>query len=413
MGTNTGQFTGYFGTVPYWVGGVTWNETTNAYTRTDSLSSYSLSTSPGDAYLPIHAQIKRCLFSDAGVVQYYTYPTNTALKADGVTPSVLTGADGQVMVEIPAFYYLYSYSSPTHTWKISQYPLLGYSLHPAFVKNGSNVAYRYIGAYEGILYDVSGSAYTNGGSTQVRDFVNDKLSSVSGFIPVSGTAPSNGTRAQFRTIASNRGTGWRQLDFDLASAIQLLYLVEYASFQTQAVIGAGITNVTDWAAYNGSYGIAPSGNSNVIGNATGNTAGSTSCAVEATKYLSYRGIENWYGHLTKWVDGINVNTGRAYVTNNASNWADDTAVNYTDIGIDMAKSSNYQATLLQQSRGFLPATVGADTGKIGDYYYYDSSWRVVDSGGSASYGSLAGGFCLYAYDASSAAYSFIAGRVCF
>ena len=31
--------------------------------------------------------------------------------------------------------------------------------------------------------------------------------------------------------------GWRNIDFALNSAVQLLYLIEYASFQSQAMIG--------------------------------------------------------------------------------------------------------------------------------------------------------------------------------
>ena len=407
----TGKTTGYYGTSQYWVGGLSWNELTDAYTRTDSLAGLTKAVSPGNALLPIHAQMKRVVLSDAGVVQYYLCATDSTLKADCSTPAVITGADGQVMVEIPAFYYLYSYSSPTHTWKLSQYPLVGYSIHPAFTKDGVDVRYRYVGAYEGILQDVSASnVYTDGNVTgQVKDFINDKLGSVSGKYPVV-----NGTRAGFRTIAANRGTGWRQLDFDLHSAIQLLYLVEYASFYTQNTIGAGITNVTDWVAYNNSYPLARSGNSNVIGNATGNTAGSTSALTESTKYMSYRGIEQWFGHLWKFVDGININAGRPYATNVRANFADDTTINYTDLGATIGTVSGDQNSLIQIGRGFLPASVGASSStKITDYYWYAAGWRVLVVGGSSGSGVPAGGFCVDADSASATLYSTFGGRLCF
>lgn len=389
--------------------GLTWNESTDAYTRTDSLSGLTLAASPGNSYLPIHAQMRRCILSDAGVVQYYLCSTDSTLKADCSTPANIDGTDGQVMVEIPAFYYYYNYSGTTHTWKISQYPKTGYDTHPAFTKDGSFVAKRYIGAYEGVLYDVSGSAYTQGTSSQVKDWTNDKLSSVSGF-----KAVTNGTRAQFRKIASNRGAGWRQLDYDLHSAVQLLYLVEYASFYSQNMIGAGISNVTDWAAYNNYYPIAASGNSNAIGNGTGNTAGATLCATEVSEYMSYRGIENWYGHLWKFVDGININSGRPYATNVQTNFADDTTTNYTDLGANMGTTSGDQHTLIQVGRGFLPASVGASSStKITDYYWYASGWRVLVVGGGAYNGVLVGGFCVSAASASTGFGTNIGGRVCF
>jgi hypothetical protein len=395
-----------------WMAGLTWNENTDAYTRTGALAGVAVATKPADSLLPIHNRMRRCVLSDAGVVQYYLCPTDSTKKADCATASNLTGSDGQVMVEIPAFYLAYSYAGTTHTWNISSAPMVGYVLHPAFVKDGVNVPFRYVGAYEGVLWDTSGSAYTDGSSGQVKDWTattGDKLSSVSGKFAVT-----NGTRANFRAISANRGTGWRQLDYDLHSAIQLLYLIEYASFYSQSVIGAGISNVTDWSAYNSNYPIARSGNSNVIGNATGNTAGSTSCATESTKYMSYRGIENWYGHLWKWVDGININNYVPYVSNVRANFADDTSVNYTSLGVALSDANGWQATLAQISRGFLPLAVGASsTTKITDYYWRSGGWRVLLVGGTSAYGVLAGGFCVIADNVSTDLASALGGRLCF
>ncbi|MFH1526130.1 MAG: hypothetical protein ABIG69_05665, partial [Bacteroidota bacterium] len=150
---------------------------------------------------------------------------------------------------------------------------------------------------------------------------------------------------------------------------------------------------------NDSNPIVRSGNSNSIGNATGNTAGSTTCAAEVSDYLSYRGIENWYGHLWKWVDGINVNGNIPYITNNATNWADDTASNYTrptDVlgnSITLHNANGYVASLEQISRGFLPASVGGSSStKITDYYYQNTGWRVAFFGGDADDAANAGGF---------------------
>ena len=407
----TGQTTGYYGSDLNWFAGVSWDELNDTYLRTDYLYGYPNGSSPGNAAMPIHAGMKRAILNDAGVVQYYLCATNSTLRENCITAADLTGVTGQVMVEIPAFYYLYSYAGTTHTWKISQYPRVGYVIHPAFTKDGVNVAYRYIGAYEGVLWDTSIASYTDGNVVgQVKDFTattGDKLSSVSGKYAVV-----NGTRANFRTIAANRGTGWRQLDYDLHSAIQLLYLVEYASFYTQSVIGAGITNVTDWSAYNTIYPLARSGNSNGIGNATDNTAGSTSALTESTKYMSYRGIEQWYGHLWKYVDGININAGRPYATNVRANFADDTTINYTDLGATMGTVSGYQNTLIQIGRGFLPASVGGTSStKITDYYNYAVGWRVLVVGGSSSDGVQAGSFYVDADFASTALHSYIGGRV--
>ena len=389
--------------------GLVWDESADTYTRTGMLTGVAVGSKPAESLLPIQSQMRRCVMSDAGVVQYYLCATTATLKENCVDASDLTGADGQVVVEIPAFYEKYSYAGTKHHWSISLMPLNGYSLDAAFIKDNVRVPFRYVGAYEGVLYDVSAGAYTEGNSTQVKDWTattGDKLSSVSGKLAVT-----NGTRAQFRTIAANRGTGWRQLDYDLHSAIQLLYLIEYASFYSQSMIGAGISNVTDWAAYNNYYPIAKSGNSNAIGNASGNNAGSASCATESTKYMSYRGIEQWYGHIWKFVDGINVNSNVPYVSNTRASFADDTATGYTSLGVTLSNADGWQSTLAQISRGFLPLTVGSSSStKITDYYWQSTGWRVVLAGGAYN-GAYDGAFSLHAYYGSGDATSIIGGRL--
>jgi hypothetical protein len=386
------------------------------------------------------------------------------------------------MVEIPKFWYRYYKILNTHYYEISPISYAGFSVHPAFIKNGVEVSYRYMSAYEGTMYDVSSARYANGirqeafsvtfnanktisttaltspfssltagdkvtisgtvsnnatftvvtssaqsftvsetvvgetaASTVIetqKDFTvttGDKLASVSGFIPINYA-----TRANFRVMAKNRGTGWRQQDADLVHAIQVLYLIDYASFNSQSKIGTGLTNVSDWAAYNNYNPVAKSGNSNTIGNATGNTGGSASSATEASKYLSYRGIENFFGHTWKFVDGINVNNNRAYICNNDTQFADDTTTSYTDIGITAKNSTGYQASLIASGRVFLPRTVGASSStKVTDYYYQSSGWRVGMFGGDLYTGASCGCFYWYLGDASSGRSRSICARLSF
>ncbi len=464
--------------------GVSWDEsqTSPTCTRIGQGQSSPAAVKLPDNLMALQSRMKSCLLNDAGVVQYYTSPTDRTLKENG-DPAILTGADGQVMVEVPLGWLKYWYSGTTHHWLISKEQFNGSSRLDAFYKNDVWVKNRYTGTYEGTLYDVSASIYTDGiyqtavscvfaladssltiasrtgvfskltvgdkiavsgtvsnnGTKTVASLVSatkitiseavvnetaaativqtekdwtattgDKLCSISGKAPIN-----YGTRANFRAVALNRGTGWRQQDYDLVSAIQLLYLVEYASFYSQSVIGAGITNVTDWAAYNDYNPLAFTGNSNSIGNATGNTAGSTSSLTESTKYLSYRGIENWYGHLWKWVDGININNNIPYVTNTQP-FADDTATNYTALGVTLINANGWQNTLQKIDRGFLPLTVGASSlTKITDYYYQAAGWRVVKLSGNADSGANAGAFCMAATNASGYASQDVVGRLAF
>lgn len=425
----------------------------------------------------IHAGMRRCVVNDAGVVQYYLLATDSTKKADGSAANI-DGTDGQVMVEIPRFYIKREVNGPIWTWSISAVPLTGYTVHPAFVKDGIEVPYRYYGAYDAALYttkaitgitqanpavvtctghglvtgdvvtlsgiegmvelngqtvtvtyvdadtfsigvDSTGyTAYSAGGAwAGILSGLNldnasaryvagsSKLASVSGKYPIVGL-----TRAQCRVAAANRGTIWRQLDFALWSAVQLLYLIEYQSFYSQNILGAGNTN--------GSY-IASSSNqtdsphtvagaSNARGNGSTNvTTGAGASAKPGTSYMSYRGIENFYGNAWNWADGINVNVGsngNVHVTNNRADFADDTSTNMTLLTAEAPTSANYASAIAALDGYFVPTSVagGSSSTYLTDYWYGStSSNRVALVGGSADYGANAGAFCVAATHGSS------------
>ena len=398
-----------------------------------------------------------------------------------ICTGVFNGDDGQVMVEIPAFYHKYWYDDGSHYHSISYGQLPGYELHHAFQKNGANVTARYIGAYEGVLYDTSEGKYVNGlhlpsninyrmsfnGTTETitsdtlthpftnleagvdtivvsgtenndgtykviavtdttitvdgnlkneanafctiqtqRDWSNDVLGSVAGKAPIT-----QGTRANFRTAAANRGTGWRQQDFDLISAVQLLYLIEYGSWYSQSEIGAGLTDWSSdtWAAWNNSNPIERTGLSN--GTVTWNVSNGDG---NRGSYVSYRWIENPWGHIWKFVDGININHHVPYVCNDDTYFADDTSTNYTSLGVTLSTGSGYQKTLVQTARGFLPASVGGSSSTyITDYYWRDTGWRVVWLGGRARYGAFSGIACWCMNDLSYKLHHFVGSRIAY
>ena len=480
--------------------GVEWDEDDSSpiLTRTGALAGIAGGSSPGNIFLPIQAAMRRCIMADDGTIEYYLSATDSTKKEDGTAASDLVGGDGQVMVEIPKFYYKYSYIAATnvHNWSIASVKLPGYKLHPAFTKNGAEVDFRYMGAYEGVLYDTSESKYVNGlylpssatytisfldngggddtitsdvltnafsnleagvdkivvsgstvndGTYDIQSVTDTVITLATGSLAgtqandqciiqvqrdwtattgdvlgsVSGKAPMNyGTRANFRAAAKNRGAGWRCNDYDLVSAIQLLYLIEYASFYSQSVIGAGLTDWTaGWPAWNNYNSIETTGNSNSDGDITANTSGGNATV---GSYMSYRGIENFFGHIWKWIDGFNINGNIPYVCNTDTNFADDTTTNYTRLedvngnGITLHNASGYIMALEQISRGFLPASVGgANNTYITDYYWQSSGWRVAWLGAAASAGGLAGVFTLDARSASSYLYQYIGGRLCF
>ena len=371
-------------------GDITWTQSTDSYSRNSGVPA----TTP--VVTDVHKGMRRCLLRDDLTVNYYLDPTNSALKLDG-TSSVLTGADGQVMVEIPAFYVKFTPGS-NRNYAVSLFPSPGYTLHPAFMKDGEFVPYRYYGAYDACVYN--GSVYESGlnydnnwssGQNWQADGAAAKLASVSGVYPAVGA-----TRANFRTMAANRGTGWRQVDFYLENAVQMLYLVEYGSFNSQAKLGDGNVSVsTGYPASSGNQTDSPhsvAGKSNSLGNASTNTTTGASSGTRDTAFMSYRGIENWYGNCWNWVDGFNINNNQAYVSNTRANFADDTATGYDSIGAPMVASNGWATNVQQLEFGFLPSAVGgSSTTYLADYYYQNAGWRVAGFGGSAD-GASAGAF---------------------
>ena len=364
---NPQDFTGAYG--------VSWDQSADTYTQLGSATNHSA--------LPIQSKMRRCLLADDGTVNAYLHEATSLFLSNGNTAD-LTGAGGQVMVEIPKFYYKHSMSGNVHSWEISEMPLSGYAVHPAFLKNGVEVDHRYFGAYE------ASSASSTMGSA-------------------SGTTPAaSKTRTTFRTEASARGTGWRQVEYYLHSAIQLLYLVEYQDFNSQEMIGEGRTTLSGGSWDTSSY-IGISGKSNADGNGTNSNDSST---LGGDAYMTYRGIENWYGNMWEMRDGWTVNDVSSsqlimYATNNDADFADTGSTNMTVIYDDTSPISGggYISGLADISNGFIGnAMSGASNTYVGDYYWQyagGSGWSLPRVGAVAYDGSQAGAFTLAVTTASS------------
>ena len=331
------------------------------------------------------------------------------------------GSDGQVMVQIPKFYYKQDLSGVNKIWYISKYQLKGFILHPAFWKDGKEVDFRYMSAFEGSMFDYSANGMVSSGNITTGMYGSgDKLCSVA-----NQWAKTNESRNSFRLMAQNRGSEWRQMDYYLLSAVQLLYLIEYANFNSQSMIGNGRTNLSGggWSAdsYIGRTGFSVKDGNNSANVSNGGTGGFM------TDYMSYRGIENFYGNVWKFIDGITWDASAnsstlpipIYVSNNSlyfKNYGSTNMqllVNATNIGV----TSEGWISNIENVVGFIPNAVGASsTTKLTDYYWQYSSngqgWRVPFFGLSSAYGGMSGAFCLFSYDGWSFVGVSISGRLC-
>ena len=331
--------------------GLEWNQETDVYKLIGAIDRTQ-----------IQRNMKRCVLNADGTVNYFLDEYDSTKKADG-TPSVLNGTNGNVMVQIPKFWYKHELNGNQHRWQVSPTAVEGFSVHPWFLEGGVEHEFRYYRAYECV---------NQGGM----------LRSISDVTPTRSQ-----TITTFRAQAKANGAGWNLCSWNAVNAIQILYLTEYGTLNSQSVLGSGNDSGND-------YGII-TGQSNVIGNAS-------SGPLNNNTWMSYRGIENWYADCWEFVDGINVQNYKVYLNQNPSTFADDVFTgDYIDSGITVPAGAS--ASYVKKISGnFIPTALGGSS----NTYVTDGLWsntgnRIAFFGGAASSGALAGAFCLHVHDAAS------------
>ena len=378
---------------------------------------------PGDAFDGVKAfgGRRRCNVTDDGkVVAYYG---DAGFSETGVLTSAITigentyptGTKVQVMVEQPKFYYKVvplelekiqggkGFHMRKARYYVSDTMKAGFKVHPLFVKDGKEKNFVYLSAYEGSTYDTSASAYKLNDAQDV-DWTNDVLASIAGAKPTSGLTQSGATRNGFRTIAAKRGSCWSQQTIQSVSATQILFLVEYASFNIQEKLGAGVTTKVD----DGATSMTEiTGATSTLGNKSGQVINTNGYSV-----VAYRGEENPFGNLWKWVDGINTNngstfaeggTGTIYVADHG--FKDDSGdAPYHEVGF----SSVYLGWSYISAFGyaedddwlFYPTEEkGNSSLPVGDCgQVVNPGWRVAMLGAHWIDGSNSGLFCLHVYN---------------
>lgn len=358
---------------------------------------------------------KRCNVSDGGTINAY-------YGDEGYTED---GSNGQVMVYQPKFYYLvcpleydrqetgYGYHLRKANYYVSETQRAGFKLHPAFYdKNGNEVDYILMSAYEGCIYDTSANAYLKN-DEQVMDASKDKFSSIAGARPASGVSQ-NLTRPNIEQMAKNRGECWHSLGIKTASMEQLLMIVEMGMMNLQTAIGQGVVNLpwTTGSDTTSSYAGA-TGSTASLGNGTGRATKTTTYeGGKATDYtvdgktsICYRGVENFWGNIWKFAYGINFycEVGKpflGYVCKDFNYAESKKTDNYENIGFALPSENGYVSAMGYSTKYdwlFLPSEVkGNSSLPVGDYYYQNNTWngyRIARLGGIWAHGSIAGGFC--------------------
>lgn len=207
-----------------------------------------------------------CLLKN-GVVQYYLDPNNFNLKEDGTTADIASGADGDVMIEIPRMAWFMEYEGNTLIVKLTDSqnakaidPRFKYLAHTRDTEGDREKLY--VGAYQ-------------------ASELSNQLRSLSGKTPLASN-----TIAQFRTKAQANGAGYDILSFYPMTLLQVMYLMKYKNLNSQTVLGQGVTTGS----------VKATGGTETKGMYWGSQS--------TTEHIKFSGIEDWYGNLNDRIDGV-------------------------------------------------------------------------------------------------------------
>ena len=218
------------------------------------------------------------------------------------------------LVSIPKFWYKWTRNGSAMKLQIADAPVDGFNVSPAHMDRGDGSGERdvvYIGRYH----------------------CADDYKSKTGVVPLASK-----TRDEFRTNIHALGSNVWQIDYAMIWTIRMLYLVEYANWNSQATIGYGTGN-----------------NSSVVN--TGYTDSMVYCSgtTQASKTTygigtQYRHIEGLWDNVFDWCDGIYFNGTNVYIVTNPSNFSD--TQNGTFIGTRPITDSYATAMYIPSVNGF-------------------------------------------------------------
>lgn len=397
------------------------------------------------AMLPVQSQMRGCLLNDNGEVVKY-------LAESGWTEETLDGSMGQVMVEIPKFYWKFTESGNTQTVMLSQVPIEGYTKVPK----------RYVSAYEATIDNNGNTGTTNSSQYKLASVknttaryrgCNNVASNDETYKSGLGMPRTNLSLQVYRESARRRKPGtyeWNCYDYMTHKILYWLFVVEFATRHTQKAfdntttisgyktggLGNGVTtvNYTEWVNLYSNYPIVPCGTSDSLGNGTGEVsyavpssgAGDTWTTVTVPRY---RGIENPFGHIWKQTDGIKVEVepggtasgeSKVYVCYTPSNYnSAGNVTNYNYIGNEERSQGNVKEIFFGPSGDLLTSVNGGGSSTYyGDFHYVKTDntateYRPVRFGGSATTGAAAGFVCSFSNYSLSVATTAYGSRLCF
>lgn len=380
--------------------------------------------------LPIQSKMRGCTISNTDNVKKYLKADDWTKWEDGTAVSQDSeDISPETFVELPEHYRLLI-ATPDNTVEIrmSEYNLPGYT----------KVEKKYIGAYEGMTSETLPNLLRSISNTKYKPKVST-------------------TRNQFQAFAreNSRTNNWNIYTYDAHRDLTWLFVVEYATLNSQKAFNASLTAegyhqgglgegvTTGYVKVNGAdtYSFVPCGTTNSLGNGTGiieytHTNTNAEGASTGTKVVNvprYRGIENPFGHVWKNVIDVVVagTDNRVYICKDYTKFGtfeegtNPTAEQLIAAGYELQDfkestiTGQYVKKLVNNNQADLfPTVVG--NGASDTTYYCDYHWanatatpRTLLIGGNSYYGSRAGLFGLNSNDGLDSSSASVGTRITF
>lgn len=283
----------------------------------------------------------------------YGSPFDNLQPWAGMVKSERTGG---TMVSIPKFWYKLTQNGRGMTIQIADRAVEGYSVSPAHMDRGDGHGERdvvYIGRYH-----CNGTYKSGTGSPRV-----------------------NMTRSSARSGIHNLGSTIWQSDFTMRFTLWLLYIVEFADWNSQAKIG---------------YGCSPNSNTFAMGytDSMPYHTGTDQSSRATYGGTQYRNIEGLWDNVLDWCDGCYNNGNGLNIILNPSEFSDSS--NGTAVGVP---SNGWPSAFKVKTNGgfpmFIPTSAsGNDATYSCDSWGFSSSNPCLCVGGYYSHNSYYGLFCV-------------------
>lgn len=289
----------------------------------------------------------------------YGSPFDSLQPWAGMVKSERTGG---TMVAIPKFWYKLTQNGSGMTIQIADRAVKGYSVSPAHMDRGDGHGERdvvYIGRYH------CNSSYKSG----------------------TGSPKTNMTRSSARANIHGLGSAIWQSDFAMRFTLWLLYIVEFADWNSQAKIG---------------YGCSPSSSAFTMGytDSMPYHTGTNQSSRATYGGTQYRNIEGLWDNVWDWCDGCYNDGNGLNIVLNPSKFSDGS--NGTAVGVP---SNGWPSAFKVKANGgfpmFIPTSASGNAATYScDYWYFGSSYPCLCVGGCYSHHSNYGLFCVN-YDTAS------------